>query len=129
MKRTDTHPYCIAHDAEQPFDSAEAAFFWFMASRLALEDGAKPSRGEAEVPRPCEPMDILQTMDRLYRKRRLLRDHLLVMRHYGRRMLPPDPFRWQEAAAARIWREAMDRLGNALEAKGIVTRPPAAWAR
>lgn len=76
-----------------PFDSTEDAWFWFIAAQQAREDGARFVAGAGLYPRPCEPSDILKILDRLYRNRRLLMDHVLVLRHYGRRMLPPDPRR------------------------------------
>ena len=64
-----------------PFDSAEEAWFWFIAAQEARNDGARFAAGQAMFPRPCEPIDILKALDCLYRNRRLLRDHLLVLRH------------------------------------------------
>lgn len=103
-----------------PFRSAEESWFWFMAAQAAKNDGAKFSAGVGLYPRPCEPVDILKTLDRLYRQRLLMRDHLLVLRHYGQRKMAPDPYRPQEARAATLWTQAMQRLDNALERKGIV---------
>ncbi len=105
-----------------PFESAEEAWFWFIAAQKARDDGARIVAGQSLSPRPCEPADIYRVVDRLYRNRRLVRDHLLVLRHYGIRHLPPDPRRLKEARAAQIWDEAMDRIEDALSAKGIVER-------
>ena len=103
-----------------PFESAEEAWFWFLAAQKAKNEGARIVAGQSLTPRPCEPADIFKAVDRLYRTRRLLRDHLLVLRHYGLRHLPPDPRRIKEARAAQIWAEAMERIESALSAKGIV---------
>lgn len=73
-----------------PFQSAEEAWFWFIQNQMAKEDGARIAAGLSLVKRPCEPVDIYKVMERLYRGRRLLMDHLYVLRYYGRRMLPPD---------------------------------------
>ncbi|MGB4107190.1 MAG: hypothetical protein WBK55_05275 [Alphaproteobacteria bacterium] len=73
------------------------------------------------MPRPCEPVDILRIVDRLYRQRRLMRDHLLVLRYYGRRRMPPDNRRVREMRAHKIWSEAMTRMEGAFVSKGIVT--------
>jgi hypothetical protein len=62
----------------------------------------------------------LSILDRLYRQRRLLRDHLLVLRHYGRRMLPPDPRRVKEFHAYKVWTEALARLAPVFQRKGII---------
>lgn len=105
-----------------PFANAEEAWFWFIAAQEANQDGARPVAGKGLVPRPCEPVDILRVMDRLYRNRRLLRDHLLVLRHYGRRRMPPDRRRVKELRAHTLWREALGRMQSVFEHKGIVAK-------
>lgn len=104
----------------QPFDTAEEAWFWFIAAQEARVDGARFSAGLGQIPRPCESIDILKVLDKLYRNRTLLREHLLVLRHYGRRRLPPDPLRVKEMRAHTLWEEALDALGDAFEEKGII---------
>lgn len=47
-------------------------------------------------------------------------DHMLVLRHYGRRRLPPDPRRVKEVRASDYWTDAMAALGEELKRKGIV---------
>lgn len=106
--------------AATPFDSAEEAWFWFIQAQQARIDGAQISRGLSLVARPCEPIDILQAVDRLYRQKDLDMDHLLVLRHYGRRMLPPDPRRAKELRAWRLWSDALSRLSTVLEQKKII---------
>ena len=106
----------------EPFDSAEEAWFWFVQAQQARNDGARFTLGAGAIPRPCEPCDILKIVDRLYRNRRLVMDHLLVLRHYGVRMLPPDPRRSKEARAHGLWVEALGRIGDVLEGKGIVRK-------
>ena len=105
-----------------PFDSAEEAWFWFINAQDAKNDGAKYVAGAGLYKRPCEPVEILNVLDRLYRKRRLQRDHLLVLRHYGRRHIAPDRYRAQEVRAYHLWKEAMGRIEDVLIAKGIVAR-------
>lgn len=115
-----------------PFRDAEEAWFWFVAAQAAKADGARFSAGTALYPRPCEPLDILKVLDRLYRTRRLIRDHLLVLRHYGRRHLPPDPYRKKEMRAYQLWHEALERIGVVLMRKGIIETPREVnenWAR
>jgi hypothetical protein len=104
-----------------PFGSAEEAWFWFIQAQQARNDGARFVLGAGLIPRPCGPTDILSILDRLYRQRRLLRDHLLVLRHYGRRMLPPDPRRVKEFHAYKVWTEALARLAPVFQRKGIIT--------
>lgn len=105
-----------------PFDSAEEAWFWFIQAQQARNDGARFTMGAGLVPRPCEPADILKVLDRLYRTRRLVIDHFKVLRHYGYRMLPPDPNRIREGRAFRLWKEALACLDDVLQRKGIVRR-------
>lgn len=113
------------HPAEEivPFSSAEEAWFWFINAQQARNDGARFVAGQGTLPRPCEPVDILRIVDRLYRHRRLLRDHLLVLRYYGRRHMPPDGRRVREMRAHKIWSEAMERMEGAFVRKGIVEPP------
>ena len=107
-----------------PFQDVEEAWFWFVSAQEARANGARVSAGNSLYPRPCEPLDIMKIVDGLYRNRRLVRDHLLVLRHYGRRHLPPDPYRIKEAQAHKLWREALDRMSPILLSKGIIAHPP-----
>jgi hypothetical protein len=113
-------PKPTADTAAQAFDSVEEAWFWFIQAQQARNDGARFTAGNGLVARPCEPIDILRVLDRLYRHRRLTMEHLLVMRHYGRRQMPPDPRRIKEGRAFKLWSEALKRLESVLESKGIV---------
>ncbi len=114
-----------------PFESAQEAWFWFISAQEAKASGARIVAGSGLFPRPCEPIDILKAVDQLHRKRRLVRDHLLVLRHYGRRHMAPDPRRAKEARADALWEEALERLEEVLIAKKIVRRdiwqPRAGW--
>jgi hypothetical protein len=103
-----------------PFDSAEEAWFWFILANEARLAGARVRAGQGLVNRPCEPTDILRTLDQLYRKRRLLRDHLLVLAHYGRRQFAPDPECRREMRDHTVWCEAFAVLAPVLRDKGIV---------
>ena len=105
-----------------PFDSVEEAWFWFIDAQQARNDGARFVAGSGMLIRPCEPVDILKILDILHRSRRLLRDHLLVLRHYGRRGMAPDSRRVKEARSSYIWSEAMERLQEVMERKGIVAK-------
>ncbi len=114
-------PVTVRDTRAVPFESAEEAWFWFIQAQQARSEGASPADGSL-YPRPCEPIDILKILDRLYRHRRLLRDHLLVLRHYGRRTMAPDPHRVKEMRAHRLWHEALERIEEVLVCKGIVAR-------
>jgi len=120
--QTDTKSSHFALGDTTPFESAEEAWFWFIAAQNAKNDGAKFVAGAGLYKRPCEPIDILKVLDRLHRNRRLHRDHLLVLRHYGRRNMAPDQFRDKEKRAYHLWSEAMKRMQDVFIAKGIVER-------
>jgi len=120
MRQTDRTPKPTPHVATIPFDSAVEVWFWFIQAQDARNDGARFSAGAGLIPRPCEPSDILKILNTLYRARRLERDHLLVLRHYGRRQMPPDPRRVKELRAHDLWKEALSRLEPVLIRKGIV---------
>ncbi len=120
MPRDCLAPRPVGTMPERPFTSAEEAWFWFMQSHEALHAGARLRAGEARVPRPCEPVDVLRVVERLYRQRRLLREHLAVLGHYGRRVIAPDPRRRREQRARALWDEAIDRIEPPLRGKGIV---------
>lgn len=106
-----------------PFSSPEEAWFWFVQAYDARCSGARVVAGAGDLNRPCEPLDLLQCVDRLYRNRRILIDHVRVLAHYGRRMMAPDPTRSREALAHTLWCEAMSRLEPVLRRKGIVADP------
>lgn len=107
-------------DVIEPFDSSEEAWFWFMQAREAAAAGARVLAGLGSVVRPCEPLDVLKVVDRLYRQRKLLRDHLHILAHYGKRLMAPDPERWREQRAYCLWKEAFAELTPVLRSKGIV---------
>lgn len=108
-----------------PFATVEEAWFWFMQAYTARRDGAKIVAGAGVCERPCEPVDILNVLNRLYRGRRLLIEHVRILHHYGVRLMAPDPSRSRESYDHLVWAEAMGRLREALELKGIVGIPPA----
>lgn len=119
----DRHPSAMLdHRDPRPFETAEQAWFWFIQAYAARSDGARITAGGGEVARPCEPLDILAVLDRLYRNRALTRDHVAVLGHYGRRQSPPEPDRPLEQRAHLLWWEAMAHLRTALEIKGILHR-------
>lgn len=113
-------PLPIDEDSHTPFADAEEAWFWSVQATDAKYAGARITAGLGLVPRPCEPGDIVRAVDRLYRQRRLCRDHLLVLVHYGRRAMRPDPDHRREERASILWTEAFARLAPVLRAKGIV---------
>ncbi len=120
MRKENYAPRPVPNVNATPFESAEEAWFWFISNQTAREDGARFLAGESLLHRPCDPIDILKAVDRLYRNRILQRDHLVVLRHYGQRQMPPDPRRVKEARSAEIWKESMNHLADLLVSKGIV---------
>lgn len=120
MRRTDHFPKPTSDIKTVPFDNAEEAWFWFITAQSARNDGARVTAGAGLVARPCTPDDIFNVLGRLHRSRRLLIEHMLVLRHYGRRQLAPDPRRIKEARAFYLWKQAMERMEPLLVRKGIV---------
>ncbi len=106
------------------FDNAEEAWFWFVLAQQAKLDGARFTAGLSLTPRPCEPSDIFKVLNNLYRNRLLLWDHMLVLRHYGRRQMAPDARRPKEVRAHTLWHEAMNRLEPILVRKNIMHAAP-----
>lgn len=104
----------------EPFASAEEAWFWSVECHLARLEGARPVAGLARVPRPCEPLDVIGAALRLKARGELVPAHFQVLVEYGRIALVPDARLPSQAAPARLWQEALDRLTPPLRAKGIV---------
>jgi hypothetical protein len=107
-----------------PFTSAEEAWFWFIQAHTARLEGAKIVAGASKFERPCEPLDIFRVMERLYRARRLLMDHVMTLRHYGRLQRPPDQRVHKEMLAYDLWCEALEKMEEVLVTKGIVAQRP-----
>ncbi|MGQ9371003.1 hypothetical protein [Azospirillum sp. ST 5-10] len=120
MPRDQHVPRSVASCDGVPFGTAEEAWFWSVQAHDAKAEGARIVAGRGLVVRPCEPDDVLRAVDRLFRQRRLVRDHLHVLVHYGRRLMPPDPERRHEQRACTLWREAFACLAPVLRDKGIV---------
>lgn len=106
-----------------PFETVEEVWFWFIQAQQARVDGARYSAGLSLTPRPCEPSDILTILNNLYRNRLLLWEHLLVLRYYGRRQLPPNQKDVKRKQACKLWHEAMNRLEPIFIRKGIMEQP------
>lgn len=124
MPRKDLFPKPLPEIKTEPFERAEEAWFWFILAQAAQTEGARAIAGLGMIPRPCEPADILIVLNTLYRHRRLLMDHLMVLRYYGRRQSPPDPRHIKEVQAFHLWKEAMNRIEPILVRKGIVRPRP-----
>jgi hypothetical protein len=102
-----------------PFESAEQAWFWFVRCQMVRRDGARlPPSGNMR--RPCDPDDIYVALLALQRRALLHESHLTTLGRYGVRGHPPDPRCREEATAAKLWNEALDRLTTVLRDKGII---------
>jgi hypothetical protein len=112
--KTITGSQTATPDDTVPFKSAEEAWFWFIQAQTARNEGAKIMAGAGLYPRPCEPVDIIKALERLYRARNITMDHVMVLRHYGQRLMSPDPRRPKEMRAAGLWKEALNKLGSGL---------------
>ena len=104
----------------QPFRSAEEAWMWTMAALVARRDGARFTAGLGRVQRPCEPDDVVKSLDGLYRRRRIDLVHARILRIWGERQKAPNPAYATERCDWRLWREALERLEWPLRVKGIV---------
>lgn len=115
-----------------PFRDVEEAWFWTIAALRARHDGTRRRDGVPGVPRPCEPDDVVKCLDRLYGQHLLSLAHARALRRWGERGLAPDKADRRDPdlvsaggpssldADAKLWREAMARLGPSLRGKGIV---------
>ncbi|MEM7652694.1 MAG: hypothetical protein AAF220_05890 [Pseudomonadota bacterium] len=110
----------VGDSPQELFRSAEEAWFWAMLARQALCEGARFVAGAGDRPRPCEPLDLLCVVDRLFRERRLGTGHLHTLARYGAAQRAPDNRIRAEQSDARLWNEALDAMTTPLRAKGIV---------
>ena len=107
-------------DRVQPFRSAEEAWIWTMAALVARRDGARYTANQGKIGRPCDPDDVVKSLDALYRQRRVDLTHARILRIWGERGSAPDPTHALERADWTLWKEALDRLEWLLRVKGIV---------
>jgi len=112
-------PRVIAEAPVNAFLSAEEAWFWFVRCQQVRREGAQLGGGGA-FSRPCDPDDIYRAIVRLQRRGIVGGAHLTVLGTFGLIGRPPDARCADEATAARLWAEALDRLSTILHDKGIV---------
>jgi hypothetical protein len=103
-----------------PFATPEEAWFWGIQCFAARADGARFRAGQSALARPCEPDDLLVSVETLVRRGRLRAGHVRTLFGFGRRLAAPDPRCREEAQAARLWDEALDRLATPWREKGIL---------
>ncbi|MBP5858461.1 hypothetical protein KAJ83_15680 [Marivibrio halodurans] len=106
--------------SETPFACAEEAWFWAIDSHDNRMAGARNRAGRAAIIRPCEARDILNAAARLYRSRRIGREHLDVMFRFARLHRPPDPRVEEETEAADLWDAGLREVDDILRAKGFI---------
>lgn len=99
----------------QPFRSAEQAWFWTMGALLRRRDGGGVGGDGRKI---CTPDDIVTALDELFRDKRISPAQVEILRHYGERHTPPV----QRTEHGALWRDAMVKLQRALEARGICQR-------
>ena len=104
----------------QPFRNAEEAWIWTMRALVARRDGARYTANKGKIGRPCDPDDVVRSLDALYRQRRIDLLHARILRIWGERGSAPDPTHAMERADWKLWKEALDRLEWPLRVKGIV---------
>ncbi len=102
------------------FATAAEAWFWGMQCFAARTEGARFRADQSLLARPCEPDDLLVSVERLVRLGRLRAAHVRTLFGFGRRLSPPDPRCREEARAAQLWEEALDRLTTPWRQKGII---------
>ncbi|WP_158743059.1 hypothetical protein [Acidisphaera sp. L21] len=106
--------------APQPFRSAEEAWLWTMAALMARRDGAGVSWRPEGPQRPCDPDDILRSLDTLYRQRSIELLHVRILRIWGERQSRPHANRPGQLSDWRLWHQALGQLEWTLRARGIV---------
>ncbi len=104
----------------EPFANSADAWFWSVQCLMARRDGARSVAGMGAEARPCDPEDVVKSVERLYRVGRLTPHHLRVLVDYGARLTEPNRDDRSESRAARLWDEALDLLTTPFRAKGIV---------
>lgn len=109
--------------SDQPvtaFESAEAAWFWFVRCQQVRREGARIEACAGSTGRPCDPDDVYRAADRLLRSGTIGSAHVRILGQYGLLQKAPDPRCDEQARAAKFWAEAIDRLSTLLREKGIV---------
>lgn len=113
-------PRRVSHELWVPFASAEEAWFWAWPAWAAKMEGARVVAGLADVPRPCEPSDVVNAARRLLRQGAIHMNHVEALVVWGAAGQAPNYARARERIAWSRWRDAMDALEQVLRAKGIV---------
>jgi len=81
---------------------------------------ARAPRQVWEGPRGCELVDVINIVDRLFRKRVLHRAHLRSLVRFGRLHRAPERDQRKEFHSACLWEEAMAALEKVFREKEII---------
>jgi hypothetical protein len=103
-----------------PFRAAEEAWLWTMEILLARRDGSGLSWRPEGPPRPCDPEDVIKSLDTLYRQRNVELLHVRILRIWGERQTAPRANAPRQHSDWRLWHQALAQLEWALRARGIV---------
>ena len=105
----------------EKFATAEEAWFWFIRCERAREEGARRApKGNAITVPPCEPADIIRTLQRMYDTDILLPTHAYILGFYGEQERPPDPNIHEEVLDWVLWIDAFDYIEAAFREKGFI---------
>ena len=93
---------------------------WTIAALIARRDGARYTANKGAVTRPCDPDDVVNCLNSLYRQRRIDLAQARILRIWGERQMAPSPAVAAEQLDRRLWIEALQRLEWPLRVKGII---------
>lgn len=101
-----------------PFDSPEEAWLWCCLCE-SLETG-KSRSGYRKIIRPCESSDIIIAVKRLIQNGIISQEQAKILSKYGKEQTPPHPHFGDSLRVCKLWKDALQFLGNTLKQKGIV---------
>ncbi len=102
------------------FRTAEEAWFWAMAVLMARHDGGGTAWRPTGAHRACDPEDVFNCLDRLYRARKIELAHARVLRLWGERQVAPSGSCPHQRREWRVWQQAMAELEWSLRGRRIV---------
>jgi hypothetical protein len=108
------------------FDTAQEAWLWAAFITRHGAGGGSLTAHESDIPKPCEPRDVISVACRLRRAGVLSGYEFGALCRYGAAECPPDPRIQEEVQDERYWSQALGKLTGPLQEKGIVKISP--WA-
>ena len=120
------------------FDNAESLWLHFMtlhkstkgfdvhsgaAGNISVGNQPYSNQTDIEAQNKAENMhiEILGSLNKAYKGRRLLMDHLRVLHFYGQKGMAPRGWISQEARGATLWKEALSILTPIWQEAGYIT--------